>query len=104
VGITKYIRLFTPEDRKRFYLETEKGRPIRFVVQYETWLRRKWRPVIRYDTAHGYAHKDVLDRRDRVIQKTELKNIDYKKALDIADDDIEANWKTYKKDFSKRGK
>lgn len=42
---------------------------------------------------------DVLDRRGGVIQKTELKNTDYKKALDIADEDIEANWKTYKKDF-----
>lgn len=31
-----------------------------FVVQYEALIENKWRPVVRYDTAHGFAHRDLL--------------------------------------------
>jgi hypothetical protein len=31
-----------------------------FVVQYEIFINDKWCPVVRYDTAHGYAHKDLI--------------------------------------------
>jgi hypothetical protein len=61
----------------------------------------QWYPIVRWDTAHGYAHKDELNRRGRVRQKIILKNVDHKKALEIADEDIEANWKMYKQSFLK---
>jgi len=71
------------------------------VVQFETFVNKQWRPVIRYDTAHGYAHKDILDWHGRVIEKIEMVNIDYKKALQIANLDIDSNWKIYKRRFLK---
>jgi len=71
------------------------------VVQFETFVNKQWRPVIRYDTAHGHAHKDILDWRGRVIEKIEMVNMDYKKALQIASLDIDSNWKIYKRRFLK---
>lgn len=72
---------------------------IKFVVQFETFIDNNWRPVIRYDTAHGFAHKDVLNFKGKVIEKIEMTEIDYKQALQIANIDIETNWKKYKEKF-----
>ena len=101
MGSKDYIVDFTLDDRKRFIVETKRGMVVRFVVQFETFVNKEWRPVIRYDTVHGYAHKDMLDWRGRVIEKVELANMDYKKALQIANLDIDSNWKTYKRRFLK---
>lgn len=40
----------------------ERGKVIRFVVQLEVELAGEAKPVIRYDTAHGFAHIDRLSR------------------------------------------
>ena len=32
-------------------------------MQYETRLEGKWFPVVRYDTEHGFAHRDLLDKK-----------------------------------------
>lgn len=69
------------------------------MVQFETFIDNNWRPVIRYDTAHGFAHKDVLNFKGKVIEKIEMTEIDYKQALQIANIDIETNWKKYKEKF-----
>jgi len=38
---------------------------VEFVVQLEVEARGAWRSVIRYDTAHGYAHIDRYNLRGR---------------------------------------
>jgi hypothetical protein len=102
VGTTKYISPLKPgEDRLRFELETKRGRVIKFVIQYETLVKEEWRSIVRYDTAHRYAHKDVLDWKGGVIEKIPLRDVSYKQAVEIAIDDIESNWETYKKRFLK---
>lgn len=40
-----------------------------FTVQYETLLDGIWRPVVRYDTSHGEAHRDTYDPSGRQIEK-----------------------------------
>ncbi|MDL1964286.1 MAG: hypothetical protein LWW98_08155 [Deltaproteobacteria bacterium] len=35
-----------------------------FRVQYETKINQIWYPVVRYDTAHGFAHRDLLNLRN----------------------------------------
>jgi hypothetical protein len=99
LGITDYISYLTDADRLRFYFETKRGRVIKFVAQYETLIDEKWYPVIRYDTVHGFAHKDILDRRGRVIEKIKLTDMDYEHALIFAEDDINSNWELYKRRF-----
>ncbi len=56
-----YVFMLSDTDRKRHEHITEKDRVAGFVVQYETLSEGKWLPVVRYDTAHGYAHKDLLN-------------------------------------------
>jgi len=48
------------EDRIRVSAMKEKGQVFKFVVQYEALLKGKWRPIVRYDTSHGFAHKDII--------------------------------------------
>ena len=48
------------EDMLRVSALKQKGKVIRFVVQYEALINDEWRPIIRYDTSHGFAHKDII--------------------------------------------
>ena len=94
----KFIVMLTPEDRYRHSHIRFKSEVLRFVVQYETRLEGKWLPVVRYDTEHGYAHRDIFDKKGDK-QKTPLFTRDYNEALTFAEGDIKSNWRIYKKAF-----
>ena len=74
-----------------------------FRLQLETNVEGRWASVVRYDTAHGFAHRDLIDRRGRV-QKTPLFNMDYNEALSFAESDLKANWRDYKRHFMEGGR
>ncbi|MGC4108143.1 MAG: hypothetical protein QM753_17605 [Thermomicrobiales bacterium] len=57
--------------RARMALDRQ-GNVISFTIQLEYWHREKWRPVIRYDSAHGQAHIDYLAPNGREYDKTWL--------------------------------
>ena len=59
-------------DMLRVRLRTERGLVVQFSVQDEAMIDDQWLPVVRYDTAPGYAHRDRLDRRGRNIEKLDL--------------------------------
>ncbi|MCD6032184.1 MAG: hypothetical protein K0S78_4366 [Thermomicrobiales bacterium] len=81
-------------------IETEAGRVTGFLAQYETTIRDQRVPVIRYDTAHGFAHRDVLDRRGEVIAKQPLaSDLSSQDALAYGVQDIRANWRRYRRRF-----
>lgn len=90
--------MLTPSDRYRHTHTRFKGDVINFAVQYETKLREKWFPVVRYDTEHGFAHRDLLDISGNK-QKTPMFTKDYNEALTFAEYDIKSNWKIYKQVF-----
>lgn len=69
-----------------------------FRVQYETKIGEFWYPVVRYDTSHGFAHRDIMTLRGSV-KKTPLFNQDYNDALTFAENDLKLNWEHYKKRF-----
>ena len=83
--------------RKRHYHETIKGKVIAFTVQLEAFVNGEWREIIRYDSAHGFAHIDRYYLNGRKIKK-EL-NLELTEALTLADEDIKKNWKVYQRDF-----
>ena len=87
-----------PNDRYRHLHIKNKGKILYFRVQYETLVSNKWCPVVRYDTAHGFAHRDLLNIRGK-IEKTPLFNQDYNDALTFAENDLKFNWKQYKRRF-----
>jgi hypothetical protein len=85
-------------DRYRYFHAKEKGKILFFRMQYETKIGDTWYAVVRYDTAHGFAHRDLLDKKGRV-QKTPLFNQDLNDALTFAENDLKTNWEKYKKSF-----
>lgn len=72
-----------------------------FSLQMETKVNNNWYPVVRYDTAHGFAHRDLLNRKGEVVEKTPLFDQDYNNALTFAESDLKANWSSYKINFLK---
>ncbi len=93
--------MLTDEDRKRHEHIREKDEVKGFVVQYETKVNDKWMPVVRYDTAHGYAHKDLINPNG-TKEKILMGNADYNELLTEADKDINENWERYKEMFLRR--
>jgi hypothetical protein len=69
------------------------------VVQLEIFIEDEWRPVIRYDSAHGFAHIDLY-RPNKPVEKIPL-NLDFKSALNLADWDLGNNWEKYVQDYKK---
>jgi hypothetical protein len=97
LSITEYVIPLGEDARKRHYHESDKGKVIGFTVQLEVFVNDQWREVIRYDSAHGFAHIDRYYLDGRKVKK-EL-NLKLNEALTLADEDIEENWKAYQKAF-----
>ena len=83
--------------RKRHYHNTDKGNLVAFMVQLEVEVEDGiWKPVIRYDCAHDFAHRDQYNLRgDQDKQEIALS---YAESLDLADKDID-NWDIYQQRF-----
>ncbi|MBI5125883.1 MAG: hypothetical protein HZA70_06590 [Planctomycetes bacterium] len=96
----EYVVLLEDGIRKRHYHVREKGKVIAFAVQVEALINYQWRPIIRYDASHNYAHLDrfYLDGRK---EKVSL-GLSFKSALALADWDINNNWKSYVRSFRGR--
>ena len=83
-------------------LVTEGGLVTAFMAQYETVIDGKPVPVVRYDTAHGFPHLDVLDRHGRVVDKVRLASqATLGIALTYALQDIADTWPAYREVFFK---
>lgn len=97
----KYVFMLTDKDRKRHEHITEKSKVSGFVIQYEIFLEGKWMPVVRYDTAHGYVHRDLINP-DGSKEKIFMGLTDLNEALTLADKDINENWERYKERYLRR--
>ena len=72
----------------------ERSHVVSFAVQLEYFISEKWYPVIRYDTAHKLAHRDVL-HPDGTQDKRPMPVNDFNEALTYAQKDIRANFRRY---------
>lgn len=93
-----YVIRIGPNDRYRHLHIKERGKILFFRVQYETKINDVWYPVVRYDTAHGFAHRDVMSMKGS-MKKTPLFKQDYNDALTFAEYDLKSNWRYYKRMF-----
>lgn len=84
----------------RVSAKREKGNILSFTVQYEALIHNKWYPIIRYDTAHGFAHKDVL-HPDGSVDKQPLYFPNYNLAFTYAIQDIKSLWQWYKQGYER---
>lgn len=65
---------------------------LRFTVQLEeAFCQDRWRPVVRYDNAHGFWHRDTI-HADGTQDKTGVFVGDISTTFTHAIDDLKANW------------
>lgn len=87
----------------RVRINVERGRVNRFVLQYETVIGDTHYRVVRYDCAHGFPHRDILDHRGRLIDKQPLvEQVNLDKALKEAMAEIRNDWWHYRGAFLRR--
>ena len=100
MGETTYVISLTPDGRNRYrhrHLLVKKEL-IAFSVQYEAYLQGAWHAIVRYDTAHGFAHRDVMHPNGSVT-KTVFGQWDYAMALTYGERDLKQNWASYRKAY-----
>jgi len=102
MGEMEYLFYLTAEatDRLRVTASKDKGEIMEFVVQYETFISDEWKPVVRYDTAHGFAHKDIIRANGEAV-KQPLFFETYNMAFTYATLDLKMNWRQYKESLEK---
>lgn len=93
-----YFRYLTDEDRVRCQIELEKGKVIKFVVQYEILANNQWAAVTRFDTYHDAVHRDLIAPDGKATKKW-LLHLNFDEGLNFAYDDIVNNWERYRERF-----
>lgn len=89
------------EDRLEIVVEKEGGMVEGFVVNYVATIAGRDVSIVRYDTRHGFPHKDVIGANGRVERKVPLPHLDGHALVDLAVDDLKANWRTYRRRFGR---
>lgn len=98
--LVEFHRHLNVDNSLRVSFELERGRVLKFTVQLECRFgdSDKWGPVVRYDTAHGFAHCDRLHPYEETA-KTEMATKDFNEALTFAIDDLADNWNEYRRRY-----
>ncbi|MBI4684543.1 MAG: hypothetical protein HY755_05035 [Nitrospirae bacterium] len=103
MGNKEFTKKLSPEgdDRLRVKIDIIKGKVVDIVVQFESRIKDKWYPIVRYDCSHGFFHRDLLTPYgEKTKQPIPIKNL--KDALTYAEQDIKDRWEWYKEKFKKR--
>jgi hypothetical protein len=101
--IVEYVTPLGVDGRRRARHVKIGNKIIEFVVQYEIKINNDWYPVVRYDTSHGFAHKDRIPYKGEVM-KERLPFSDFNSALTFAEKDLKDNWQKYRAHFLKEVK
>lgn len=88
----------TQENRYRHWHVWEAGKITEFLIQYEAFIEGQWHPILRYDTAHGQPHRDIM-HPDGIQTKEMYPNYYNTEVLTIGQRDIIENWQTYRARF-----
>ncbi|HKG26082.1 MAG TPA: hypothetical protein VKB09_10570 [Thermomicrobiales bacterium] len=94
--------LNTNGDVMRVSFASERGVVLRYVVQLEVYVDGRYYPAVRYDSAHDYPHRDVLDWEGQVVDKIWLSPVTDDQALTAAIEAVARDWPTYREDFLRR--
>ena len=78
----------------RVRFQQDRGRIVWFVVQLEIILDEKWSPVTRYDTAHGFIHRDDIHPNGEQF-KTPMVFSSYEEGMSFAVNDLRTNTAWY---------
>ena len=78
---------------------TSKGHVTEFVIKLELLVEKKIYEVIRYDTAHGGTHKDILHPDGSKHDLVPYHYLDVETGFQFAAKDVKSNWKFYVERF-----
>ena len=97
----EYQQAFTEDDLLLVRFEHIGSTVVNFSVQYLGRINGDWHPIVRYDTAHGYAHLDI-SLPDGAQETRDLKASTYGDALVTAIEDIQARWEFYRERYGEQ--
>jgi hypothetical protein len=76
-------------NRLRVRLTTENGELTDVMYQFESFINNQWTGIVRYDCAHGFSHRDVLqpngDKEKQLIEMDSLKSASKYAEQDLKD-------------------
>ena len=88
-------------NRIRVRLMTDNGALQDVMFQYEASIAEEWTPIVRYDCAHGFFHRDVLlpsgDKEKQIVEIDTLK-----RASQYAEQDLKDRWEWYRERYIKK--
>jgi len=90
--------LLVDEVRLRCSYRRQGKQILQFTVQLEVYCRGVWQSVVRYDNAHGFCHRDVLDP-DGSQDKTRVFVGDLNATFTHAITDLQAGWRLHRDRF-----
>ncbi len=90
-----FIRVAPGQAQIRCSFERSKNRILRFTVQLEIFHGGSWLPVVRYDNAHGFCHRDTL-RPDGSQDKTGIFVGDLNETFTFAIEELRLNWEAHR--------
>jgi hypothetical protein len=77
--------------RLRCSYRRRRKRIVQFTVQIEVFYAGHWRPVVRYDNAHGFCHRDTI-HADGTQEKYPIYYGDMNATFTRAIDELRGNW------------
>lgn len=90
----------THRDRLRIKFLVERGKVTKIdLMQYEAEVQGRWYPVVRYDTAHGYLHRDVMRPDGTIAEKQAIPYRELGEALTTAREELRRQWSFYRRQF-----
>jgi hypothetical protein len=89
------------EDRLEIRLEKEGGDVTGFITNYVATVAGRDFSVVRFDTRHGFPHKDVVRPDGSVVKIVPMPNLDNHELVDMAIDDLRKNWQSYRRKFER---
>jgi hypothetical protein len=95
----EFFHWLSGADRLRIRFTVRKGKVTQLVVQYEALIEERWEAIVRYDTAHGYLHRDLYQRGRTQPTKETVPVADLNEGLNRAIDDLQRHWQMYKRYF-----
>lgn len=94
------IQLDLPGVIIRVRYQKDRGRILWFTVQLEAILEERWSAITRYDTSHGFVHRDDMRPSGEQFKSGPLVFASYEDALNFAIRDLRINAQWYVERYS----
>lgn len=85
------------DTRERRTFEIEGGKVQSFRLQLEIRIEGEWKPVIRWDTTHGFVDCDRYNLQGE--KRKSILNLSFEEGLTRAQNALNAHWHLYRQRF-----